>query len=505
MVLAPDRSAMCNGYPGFSPMGPAIKLEVSAGDAVYMEVYAKYDQVSGGSSGISSAVLIAAVTGSFGIVNGGETTALWQEMNTAAPAASATVSSSTTVPRGYLAYLFFDDNDVFERAGAKPISEAAYNSFEKLDRSFTADKDGYLYIYVVNESDVSSAVSVYFDELYIVHQKNNTGLQVTQASDYYPFGLTFNEYQADRLEAVAAGPNPNYRPTLRNRYLFQGQELQKNLDLGWYEFKWRNHMPEVGRFFNVDPLADRYVYNSTYAFSENKLVSHVELEGLESQGVYTSIYLARERIRKEEGEKAAEEFDRGVRAFPKLMASFSDINDATILVTLLTRWGDAVDVNGEPADAWDIGFAGGGAFLPIIGGSTLQKVFGSIGEYVIERGRKLTDNSKGAIFERDILMSLGDDLVATNIDVLREGVKITEIDGVLKDGSLVQIFTGGAHSDQLKNTVEFALKMKAPSIKVFYSADVSQKTIEAYKRTIKEAYPKINIDYYIEWFQRSER
>ncbi|MEM6817144.1 MAG: hypothetical protein AAF600_22590 [Bacteroidota bacterium] len=40
-------------------------------------------------------------------------------------------------------------------------------------------------------------------------------------------------------------------------------------------------MPDIGRFFNVDPLAEDYVYNSTYAFSENDVISAIELEGLE--------------------------------------------------------------------------------------------------------------------------------------------------------------------------------------------------------------------------------
>ncbi|MDH5379286.1 MAG: hypothetical protein OEW75_00435 [Cyclobacteriaceae bacterium] len=72
--------------------------------------------------------------------------------------------------------------------------------------------------------------------------------------------------------------------SLRNKFnTFQDQEKIEDLDLGWVQFKWRNHMPEIGRFFNVDPLADKYVYNSPYAFSENKVTAHVELEGLEAE------------------------------------------------------------------------------------------------------------------------------------------------------------------------------------------------------------------------------
>jgi RHS repeat-associated protein len=68
---------------------------------------------------------------------------------------------------------------------------------------------------------------------------------------------------------------------------FQDQEYEQ--ETGWVKFKWRNHQPEIGRFFNVDPLAEDYYYNSPYAFSENKVVAHIELEGLESADIKTTI------------------------------------------------------------------------------------------------------------------------------------------------------------------------------------------------------------------------
>lgn len=42
-----------------------------------------------------------------------------------------------------------------------------------------------------------------------------------------------------------------------------------------------NGNPRLGRFFAVDPLAREYPHNSPYAFSENRLLDGVELEGLE--------------------------------------------------------------------------------------------------------------------------------------------------------------------------------------------------------------------------------
>lgn len=286
-VVVPDKSARCNGYTGYSPVGPAKMLAVSTGDRVYMETYARYNQITGSNSVITTAALLAAFTSPFSIISTGETAVLYQSFNSNLSGISAGMGSSTTVPRAYLVWLFFDSNYAYVGSGGQAITSSAYNAFEKLSRSFTADRNGYLYIYVANESNISAAASVYFDETYLVHEKNNTALQVLQSSDYYPFGLSYNLYQADRLKETSPG---NYTAELRNRYLFQGQELQKDLDLGWYQFKWRMHDPAIGRFGAVDPLSEKYVHNSTYAFSENKLIKHIELEGLESWEVGLSTF-----------------------------------------------------------------------------------------------------------------------------------------------------------------------------------------------------------------------
>ena len=53
------------------------------------------------------------------------------------------------------------------------------------------------------------------------------------------------------------------------------------LNLNWDSFKYRNYDYAIGRFMSVDPLAEKYPYNSLYAFQENKLGLGRELEGLE--------------------------------------------------------------------------------------------------------------------------------------------------------------------------------------------------------------------------------
>jgi RHS repeat-associated protein len=100
------------------------------------------------------------------------------------------------------------------------------------------------------------------------------GVGLKKRDNYYPFGLNISA-----LSSTAPLSKPN-------KFKFQGQEEQTDFDLGWYSFKWRNHDPTIGRFFNVDPLDDQYVYHSPYAFSENHVTVHVELEGLEKVYIF---------------------------------------------------------------------------------------------------------------------------------------------------------------------------------------------------------------------------
>lgn len=116
--------------------------------------------------------------------------------------------------------------------------------------------------YIYNYND-------HLENVRLSYSKNpSTGaLEIIEENNYYAFGLKHEGY------------NPSVPSTTYN-YKFQEQELQES---GFYAFKWRQYVPDVGRFFNIDPLAEKYPYNSIYAFSENKVVAHREIEGLEAE------------------------------------------------------------------------------------------------------------------------------------------------------------------------------------------------------------------------------
>ena len=128
-----------------------------------------------------------------------------------------------------------------------------------------------MYIWVSNETP---GRDVFFDNLSVKQYRG----PITEETHYYPFGLTM----AGISDQAASG--------LENKIKFQGQEFQykqfsDGSGLEMYEFKYRMDDPQLGRFCQVDPLASDYPYNSTYAFSEDKVTSGRELEGLEYEAL----------------------------------------------------------------------------------------------------------------------------------------------------------------------------------------------------------------------------
>jgi len=105
--------------------------------------------------------------------------------------------------------------------------------------------------------------------------------------NYYPFGMEM--------------PGRSYSSSVY-RYGFQGQEKDDEIKGkgNSVNYKYRMHDVRSGRFFAVDPLAAKYPYYSQYAFSGNRVIDMVELEGLEpkspvvetlKKGYYTAITL----------------------------------------------------------------------------------------------------------------------------------------------------------------------------------------------------------------------
>ncbi|WP_417888153.1 RHS repeat domain-containing protein [Zunongwangia sp.] len=104
---------------------------------------------------------------------------------------------------------------------------------------------------------------------------NPVDLQIVQEKNYYPFGLTHQGYNdgGSGLGNDAA-----------KCYGFGGKELQDETfsgnSLDWYDFGARNYNPDLGRWMNLDPLAEAYVNSTPYSYALNNPIFFVDPDGM---------------------------------------------------------------------------------------------------------------------------------------------------------------------------------------------------------------------------------
>ncbi len=265
-------------------IGLGITLKVMTGDK--LDIYGKsyyFQNNTGGTVANTAVTTLQLLTGFLGGPTGAAahvhgplvapqldgipaTTGL---INTLLGNQTTTNNATPQVPKAFINYILFDEQFKCVATGYAPLGANSvltdYGTNPAL-HNIPVTKNGFVYIYCSNESPVD----VFFDNLQVMHTRD----AILEETSYYPFGLTMAG-----ISSKAAGELQNKEKT------FQGQRFDDDLGLNWVQFKWRNHDPQIGRFIEIDPLSDKYVYNSTYAFSEDKVTSHVELEGLEAEPI----------------------------------------------------------------------------------------------------------------------------------------------------------------------------------------------------------------------------
>src|SRR5690606_20169890 len=135
--------------------------------------------------------------------------------------------------------------------------------------TFFNHPEGYVEPNTGNDYDYVYQYKDHLGNIRLSYKDNNGSLEIVEENNYYPFGLKHKGYNNGIV-----GVDNNYMD-------FQGQELTEDLGLNVHEWKYRISDPAIGRFWQIDPLAEDYVHNGTYNFSENRVIDGVELEGLE--------------------------------------------------------------------------------------------------------------------------------------------------------------------------------------------------------------------------------
>ncbi|MEM7550015.1 MAG: RHS repeat-associated core domain-containing protein [Bacteroidota bacterium] len=252
-----------------NPIGPGTLLKVYPGDIVEMSTTAYYDDYDQNAEDLPFGEFVGALVNSYDqVVAGGEAASqLFSSLNAAIGAVGVGGHQTDEVPGGYLNYIFLDKDYQFDEEGPHPLgfcqlTTAAEQDHEQITLPpVTIEKEGYLLVYVSNESNTQNYV--HFDDLKITH----TSSPVVQSTDYYPFGL-------------AHGNGFSREDSPQNSFLYNSFELQDELNLGWYDYLARQYDPAIGRFTSVDPAADLMRRFSSYTYAYDNPVRFIDPDGM---------------------------------------------------------------------------------------------------------------------------------------------------------------------------------------------------------------------------------
>jgi RHS repeat-associated protein len=129
-----------------------------------------------------------------------------------------------------------------------------------------------------NSSDVSQGFNYiyqYKDHLGNVrlsYQDSNangsvTSSEILEENNYYPFGLEHKGYN----NVVNGTEHP---------YKYNGMEHQEELGLDMYDYGARNYDPAIGRWWQIDPLAEQMRRFSPYNFAWNNPIYFIDPDGM---------------------------------------------------------------------------------------------------------------------------------------------------------------------------------------------------------------------------------
>jgi len=113
-------------------------------------------------------------------------------------------------------------------------------------------------------------------------------LAVLQENHYYPFGMKHinygvleTDYQPDEITGQIQAV---IEPVAANKfkYKYNGKEFQDELGLGWYDYQARNYDPALGRWMNIDPLAETSRRFSPYTYCLNNPVFFIDPDGMQA-------------------------------------------------------------------------------------------------------------------------------------------------------------------------------------------------------------------------------
>ncbi|MFY0592017.1 DUF6443 domain-containing protein [Roseivirga sp.] len=263
-----DETVRLNASQTNRKIGPGKLLSVSAGDQIDIVVQSYHAGSYTGDYENSATVIAAAAASIFGGASGGGTEQqaiydLFTGFNSATAAVYVGSDGAASRPRAYLNVLIL--NQDFDYVDGGFVQTDQVSGFKELSISKSINQGGYVYVYLSNENDPSLNYNVYFDDLDITHTKG----AILQEDHYYPFGMNINA-----LSSTAPLSKPN-------QFKYNaGTELTEAFDFDIYETPFRGYDAQLGRFMQVDAMADVLSSITPYNFGYNNPIIFNDPTGL---------------------------------------------------------------------------------------------------------------------------------------------------------------------------------------------------------------------------------
>ena len=167
----------------------------------------------------------------------------------------------------------------------------------------TQNGTSYTFNYVFNFTDHLGNIRLSYSQ-----DPSTNVLKIIEENHYYPFGLKHTGYNSDQMMyvkeeyIVTIKPKPPLIKTVYN-YKYNGKEWQDELGLNVYDYGARGYMPDIGRWGQIDPLAEMYRRHTPYAYAVNNPVYFLDPDGMK---VINGDEAARDKALNERDAKKAE-------------------------------------------------------------------------------------------------------------------------------------------------------------------------------------------------------